>query len=87
MLSLGIVHKWPLPSLIRICENGKLKIAPILRQGGSLISLRPLFALSALSTDPSAYGTSPNLGEEWSDGSGNKNVTREEGGSLQGLGY
>ena len=56
----------------------------------SLISLRPLsalFALSALSTDPSAFGTSPTSGEEWSDGSGYKNVTREEGGSLQGLGY
>ena len=26
MLSLGKVHKWPLPSLIRICENGKWKI-------------------------------------------------------------
>ena len=52
---------------------------------GSLISLRPLFALSALSTDPSAFGTSPTSGEEWSDGSGHKNVTREEGGSLRGL--
>ena len=24
MLSLGIAHKWPLLSLTRICENGKL---------------------------------------------------------------
>ena len=29
-------------------------------------------------TNPSAYGTSPNLGEEWSDGTGNDFVTREE---------
>ena len=26
MLSLGIAHKWPLLSLTRICENGKLKV-------------------------------------------------------------
>ena len=26
MLSLGIAHKWPLLSLTRICENGKLKM-------------------------------------------------------------
>ena len=25
MLSLGIAHKWPLLSLTRICENGKLR--------------------------------------------------------------
>ena len=66
MLSLCIVHKWPLPSLIRICENGKLRCAvgaDFYFLFHSFCSFLPFLALKQ--TSPPLCGTSPNLGEEF----------------------